>query len=146
LNIHFTTKPYLPTLVVSVILFITVFLPWATVSALGISISANGTHDWGVLTLIMSIIGAGLSFVAAQKMIAIGSVGAGILALIGVIIYWSRLSVASAGYGLIIALIASLALMYIGYWDYRKLSQPAKPAQTSQPPQSNPPAPPPPQQ
>jgi len=144
LNIKFTTKPYLPTLVVSIILFIMVFLPWVTVSAMGFSASANGTGDWGVLTLIMSIVGAGVSFLATQKYRALGTIGAGILALIGVAIYWARIgSGVSVGVGLIIALIAALGLLAVGYMDYRKLNPPAKPSQPSQPPPANPPAPPP---
>jgi len=146
LDLKFSSKPYLPSLVVSVILFITAFLPWISMGILGINIKQNGIHDGGILTFIMSIIGAGLSFVGVQKMRTLGLIFAGILALIGVAIYWSRLGGASVGYGLIIALLASLGLMAIGYMDYRKLSQPAKPSQPSQPaqpPQSNPPAPPP---
>lgn len=144
MNIKFTTKPYLPTLVVSIILFIMVFLPWVTVSAMGFSASANGTGDWGVLTLIMSIVGAGVSFLATQKYRALGTIGAGILALIGVAIYWARIgSGVSVGVGLIIALIAALGLLAVGYMDYRKLNPPAKPSQPSQPPPANPPAPPP---
>ena len=146
MDLKFSSKPYLPSLVVSVILFITAFLPWISMGVLGINFTQNGIHDWGILTFIMSIIGAGLSFVGVQKMRTLGLIFAGILALIGVAIYWSRLGGASVGYGLIIALLASLGLMAIGYMDYRKLSQPAKPSQPSQPaqpPQSNPPAPPP---
>jgi len=144
LNIKFTTKPYLPTLVVSIILFIMVFLPWVSVSGFGISVSANGTGDWGVLTLIMSIVGAGVSFLATQKYRALGTIGAGILALIGVAIYWARIgSGVSVGVGLIIALIAALGLLAVGYMDYRKITPPAKPSQPPQPPPANPPAPPP---
>jgi small-conductance mechanosensitive channel len=137
----FVSKPYIPALVVSVVLFITVFLPWATVSALGISFSANGMNNWGVLTFIMSLVGVGLSFNAIQKMRTLGLIGAGILALIGVILYWTTyLQGANIGFGLIIALLASLAVMYIGYRDYRKLSPPAKPTPPTPP---TPPAPPP---
>jgi hypothetical protein len=141
LDIKFSTKPYLPTLVISVILFIMVFLPWATVSALGMAFSANGTqYGGGVLTLIMSIIGAGISFLANQKYRTFGTIGVGILALIGVAIAWAGLGGAGVGFGLIIALIVALGLLAVGYMDYRKLNPPAKPAQ---PPPANPPAPPP---
>lgn len=140
MNVQFTTKPYLPTLIVSVILFIMVFLPWATLSALGITLSANGTdYGGGVLTLIMSIIGAGVSFLANQKYRTYGTIGVGILALIGVAIAWAGLGGASVGFGLIIALIVALGLLAVGYMDYRKIITPAKP---TQPPPANPPAPP----
>ena len=104
MNIQFTTKPFLPALVVSVVLFITVFLPWA--SAFGSSI--NGTHDWGVLTLIMSIIGAGLSFVVAQRTRALGLIIASLLALIGAVIYW--VNQGYVAFGLITPLIGSVSL------------------------------------
>lgn len=129
-------------MVISVVLFIMVFLPWASVSGFGITISANGTeHGGGILTLIMSIIGAGVSFLSNQKYRTYSTIGVGILAIIGVAIAWADLGGASVGAGLIIALIASLALIAMGYWDYRKLSQPSKP---TQPPPASPPAPPPP--
>lgn len=143
MDIKFSTKPYLPILIISVILFIMVFLPWATLSALGITISANGTdYGGGILTLIMSIFGAGISFLANQKYRIYGTIGVAILALIGVAIAWSGLSGtgASVGFGLIIALIVSLILLAYGYMDYRKMITPAKP---TQPPPANPPAPPP---
>lgn len=145
-NIKFTTKPYLPTLVVSVILFIMVFLPWLTVSAGGFSASANGTHDWGILTLIMSIIGVGLAFLADQKYRSLGTLIVSVLALLGIIIFIAT-NVGGGigiGAGVIIALIAALALIYVGYMDYRNLSLTGKPLQTPSPPPAGPPAPPPP--
>lgn len=135
----FSMKPNLPTLVICVILFIAVFLPWATASAMGITVSANGTEDWGILTLIMSIIAAGFSFVAVPRIRALGTIFAGLLAIVGVAVYWARLQGLGLGYGMIIALIASLALIAAGYMEYRKLEQPAPP---SQPPPAPPPAPP----
>lgn len=145
MDIKFSSKPYLPTLIISVILFIMVFLPWASWSALNLTNYASGTHyGGGILALIMGIIGAGISFLINQKYRTYGTIGAGILAIIGVAITWGSLggSGADVGVGLIIALIASLGLLAIGYWDYRKINQPSKPAQ----PPANPPPPPPPQQ
>jgi hypothetical protein len=140
LDLKLSVKPYLPTVVVSIILFITVFLPWVTASALGVTISSNGTKDWGPLVLVMSIIGVGLAFVGAPKIRSLGTIFAGILAIAGFAIYWARLGGLTVGYGLIIALIASLGLIAVGYLEYRTLGQPDKPA-------APPPAPPtPPQQ
>jgi hypothetical protein len=122
-----------------------VFLPWITVSAFGMSASANGTNDWGILTLIMSIVGAGVSFLANQNYRAMGTMGAAVLALLGIIIFMAT-NVGGGigvGAGIIIALIASLCLIYIGYMDYRKLSITGKPIQPPSPP-STPPQPPPP--
>jgi uncharacterized membrane protein (UPF0136 family) len=141
----FVSKPYIPALVVSVVLFITVFLPWASVGVAGFgTFTANGMNSWGVITFIMSLVGVGLSFNAIQKMRTLGLIGAGILALIGVILYWATyLQGAGIGFGLIIALLASLAVLYISYRDYRKLSPPAKPTQPAPPAPPPPPAQPP---
>jgi len=143
LEIKFTSKPYLPTLVVSIVLFIMVFLPWITVSAYGFSASANGTSGWGVLTLIMSIVGAGVAFLANQNYRAMGTLGASVLALLGVIIFMATNvgGGVGVGAGLIISLIAALGLIYIGYMDYRKLNLTGKPLQPPPPPPA-PPTPP----
>jgi peptidoglycan/LPS O-acetylase OafA/YrhL len=127
-------KPNLPTLVISIILFITVFLRWISVT------EVNGLRDWGILTFLMSILGVGISFITVPKIRSLGTILAGILAVIGVAVFWSRLQGLGAGYGLIIALIASLGLIAAGYLEYRKLEQPGK---TNQPTQAGPPATPP---
>jgi uncharacterized membrane protein (UPF0136 family) len=146
MEFKFTSKPYMLLLIVSVVLFIMTFLPWASVNiGLGFgSVTANGMHDWGILTFLMSLFGVALSFITSQKTRSIGSIVAGILSLLGVIIYWaSYLQGAGIGFGLIIALIASAALIYVGYLDYRKMKGPAAPTQPTQPPQAPPPATPP---
>ena len=148
MNIQFATKPYLPTLVISVVLFILVFLPWASVSGLGVTVTFNGLETnisgLGYLTLIMSIIGAVISFLDTRKFRAFGTIVAGILAIIGIIIFWSNLGNfgLGVGYGLIMALIAALALIVIGYVDYRQGSTPAEPSKPAPPPSDTPPAPP----
>jgi hypothetical protein len=148
LNIKFNTKPYFPTLIASILLFIMVFLPWITVSAFGFSASANGMHEWGILTFIMSIIGAAAAFVADKRMRALGSLLAGVLALLGVIIYMASNvgNGVGVGAGLILALIVSLALIALAYMDYRGMALPIKLGGTPKdnPPPSAPPAPPPP--
>jgi hypothetical protein len=147
MELKFATKPYIPTLVVSVVLFIMVFLPWVTISAFGFSASANGTHDWGILTMIMSIVGAAASFLAVEKTRAMATIGAGVLALLGVIIYMaSNLgSGVGAGAGLIISLIVALALAAVGYMDLKKIGPFVKMSAGNKPtvPPANPPAPPP---
>jgi len=130
-------------LVISAILLISVFLPWWTVSAFGFSASSNGFHSGGVLTFIMSLVGIGLSFIeipnAKYRVFAIG--GAGILALLGVIIAMTDLGGgAGMGFGMIIALIASAALIVVGFLEARKIN--LIKVGTSEPPKSPPPAPP----
>ena len=137
----FSMKPNLPSLIVCIILFIAVFLPWFTVDMGGIipDISENGINDWGYLVLVMSIIGAGVSFIATPRVRSLGIILTGILAIVGAAVYWSRLQGAGAGYGLIIALIASLGLIAIGYMEYRQIGQSSN---SDQPPPANPPEPP----
>jgi len=89
----------------------------------------NGLNDWGYLTFIMSIVGVGASFLTVPKVKSLTIILTGVLAILGVAVYWSRLQGAGVGYALIISLIAALSLIAIGYWDYRKLNPPAKPSQ-----------------
>jgi hypothetical protein len=81
--------------------------------------------------------------------------GAGILALLGVIISLASLGGAGIGFGIIIALIASVGLGVVGYLEYRKwkgiggtYTPPAQSTPTAQAPPpagpSSPSAPPPP--
>jgi len=128
-------KPNLSTLVISVILLVMVFLPWRSLSG----IDLNGFRDWGLLAFVMSILGIGVSFITAPKIRSFTTIFIGVLAIVGVSVFWSRLEGLSPGYGLIIALIASLGLITAGYLEYRKLEQPGK---TNQPPQAGPPPPP----
>ena len=135
----FSTKPYLPSLIVCIILFIAVFLPWLSVDMGTFTYTENGVYDWGYLVLIMSIIGAGVSFIATPRVRSLSIILTGILAIVGAAVYWSRLQGAGAGYCLIIALIASLGLIAIGYMEYRQIGQSSN---SDQPPPANPPEPP----
>jgi peptidoglycan/LPS O-acetylase OafA/YrhL len=137
----FSMKPYLPSLIVCIILFIVVFLPWLSVDMVNFTYTENGLHNWGYLVLVMSIIGAIASFISVPRARSLSIILTGILAIVGSSVYWSRLQGAGAGYGLIIALIASLGLIAVGYMEYRQLNQSSK---SDQPPPANPPAPPPP--
>jgi uncharacterized membrane protein (UPF0136 family) len=142
LNIKFNTKPYLPTLIASVLLFIMVFLPWLTVSAFGFSASANGMHEWGILTFIMSLVGAAAAFIAEKRTRALVSLLAGVLALLGVVIFMAANlgNGAGAGVGLILALIVSIVLIALAFMDFRNMPLPIKMSG----PKASPPPPPPP--
>jgi hypothetical protein len=148
LNIKFTTKPNILLLIVSVLLFIMVFLPWWTASAFGFSVSSNGLHSGGYLTFIMSLAGVALSFlefsVPKYKTYAIFAIG--ILALVGIFIGFSDLGGGiGMGIGMILALILSIALIGVGFLDYRGVDLLAKmKASSSKSPAPPPPAPPPP--
>ncbi len=147
MNIKFTTKPNMLILIVSVVLFITIFLPWYTVSAFGFSASTNGFHNGGILTFLMSLVGVALAFIEIlpkYKVLATG--GAGILALLGVIIAMTQLGGTSMGFGMIIALIASMALIAVGFLEGRKIKMFVPKAGTTPPPPPPPPPPAPPAQ
>jgi len=133
-------------LIVSVVLFIAIFLPWYSVDIgpFG-SYSENGFHSGGVLTFLMSLVGIALSFLEIPtpryKVFATG--GAGILALLGVIIAMADLGGgAGMGFGMIIALIASIALIAFGFQEGRKINMFTTKTSTTQPPPPPPPAPP----
>lgn len=124
----------MPTLIVSVtLLFIAIFLPWGTAGGIGGGY-VTGIEDWGMMTTIVSIIGIALSFIDARQIRALGLMCVGVLALVGAIIFWTRLNGITVGFGLILELLASLVAIYVGYMDYR---------QTIPSSQANPPAPPP---
>lgn len=147
----FASRPNMPALVISVLLFISVFLPWITASAMGLSTSANGMDSsWGYLTLFMGIIGIVISFIIPQKTRSISFIVIGILAIIGVIAFWlAEYGIAKdlgvtefikPGWGLWVAGILGLILLIFGLYNAFRTVQPA------QSPPASPPAPPPPQQ
>jgi peptidoglycan/LPS O-acetylase OafA/YrhL len=144
LNIKFTTKPNWPLLVLSGLLFIMVFLPWATVHYFGYSASANGFNNGGILTFLMSLAGATLSFldIPVPKYKTYAMFGVGGLALLGVIIAFASLGGAGMGFGLILALIISILMIALAYFDLRGIDIMAKIKSSST--KSSPPPPPPP--
>jgi peptidoglycan/LPS O-acetylase OafA/YrhL len=156
LNIKLTTKPNWLLLIVSVLLLIMVFLPWWSwgVSYEGFHIggSVNGFHSGGILTFLMSLAGIALSFleIPTPKYRSYAILGIGVLALLGVLISFASYSGSSMGFGRILALIVSLALIAVGYFDYRgvdlwaKIKASTSQTPPSQPPPSSPPPPPPP--
>jgi hypothetical protein len=152
LNIKFTTKPNWLMLILCVLLFIMVFLPWWTASAFGFSVSSNGLHSGGYLTFIMSLVGVALSFlefsVPKYKTYAIFVVG--ILALVGVFIGFSDLGGGiGMGIGMILAIIISILIIAFGFFDLRGVdvwakmkASTTKSASPPPPPPAPPPAPP----
>ncbi len=151
MNIKFTTKPNWLLLIVSVVLLIMIFLPWWSygVNYAGFHIggSINGFHNGGILTFLASLAGIALSFmeISNAKYRAFMIMGAGGLALLGVLIAFTGYGGSSMGFGKIIALIVSLALIAVGFFDYRGIDPLAKiKASSSKPPTPPPPTPPPP--
>jgi hypothetical protein len=146
LNIKFTAKPNWLLLIVSVVLFITVLLPWWSVSYMGLTFgSINGFHSVGILTFLASLAGIALSFleISNAKYRAYGIIGIGVLALLGVIIAFTVYSGSSMGFGRIIALIVSIFMIVLGFLDYRGVDLWAKIKASSTKSKTPPPPPPP---
>lgn len=144
MEIKFASKPHVPMLIVSaILLFVAIFLPWGTA---GVA-SVVGTSDWGAMSTIAAIIGIALSFLTSKQLRAIVLIFIGVLALIGSIVFMTRLSGTglSVGYGIIIELIVSLVAVYMGFMDYREFLPQTKPPVAAAPPPPSPtPQPPPP--
>jgi hypothetical protein len=149
LEINFTCKPYIPTLIISLFLLVAaLFLPWITVNIPdGMNIAfVTGTSDWGTMSTIASLLGVGLAFVTAPKVRSLGLILVSFLVIIGAIIFITRLGGATLGYGVIIEMLLALAAIYIGYLDMSKsnvitTSSPSAPPTTSPPTASSPPPP-----
>jgi hypothetical protein len=119
MEIKFTSKPYMPTLFISgLMLLACIFLPWVTAGVAGII--GSGTGDWGAMSTIAAIVGVILAYLTAAKIRSVGLIAVGVLALVGAIIYATRLNGATLGFGLIIEMLLSLAAIFIGYRDYSK--------------------------
>jgi hypothetical protein len=168
MEFKFVPKPDILLIVVSGVLFITTFLPWwgsyQIVPGGPVIGGYMGFHGGGYLTFLMSLVGIATSFLESQKTRGIIAMGAGIVALLGVIIGFATLGLWGVGFGLIIALIASIGLGVVGFLEYRKSMGPgasgaytppaqtppaqtppsAGPSGTPSPPQPPPPPPPPP--
>lgn len=142
MNIKFTTKPNMILIIVSIVLFISIFLPWYSVSAFGFSASVNGFRSGGILTFLMSLVGIALSFIVIlPRYRALGTAGAGIISLLGVIIAMTDLGGgAGMGFGMIVALILSMGLIAIGFLDLRKTVPVKTKAETPTPAPPAPPA------
>ena len=82
----------------------------------------NGTTDWGPLSTIAAILGIVLAYITAAKVRALGLMVVGVLAIVGAIIYATRLGGATIGFGLIIEILLALGAIYIGFQDYTKSS------------------------
>lgn len=122
------SRPSLFPLVCGLIILISVFLPWASASFLGLKETQAGTASgWGILSLIMGIFVIGISFLAEMRVKGIGHVTAGILAFIGVLGYWSELGnkmgmlreAVSLGFGFWLCLIGGLGAVLSGIGELR---------------------------
>ncbi len=108
----------MPTLVISgLLLFSAIFLPWATA---GGGAFGTGTTDWGTMCTIAAMFGILLAYLTDAKIRSIGTIVVGALAIVGAVIYATRLGGATVGYGLIIEMLFGLAAIILGIQDYNK--------------------------
>ena len=118
MEIKFTSKAYMPTLVTSgLILFAAIFLPWATA---GGNASGTGVTGWGTMCTIAAMFGILLAYLTNAKIRAIGTIVVGGLAVVGAVIYATKLGGATVGYGLIIEMLFAVAAIIVGVQDYTK--------------------------
>jgi hypothetical protein len=107
----------MPTLMISALMvFTAIWLPWGTQGLAAVT----GTADWGAMATIAALLGVVLSFLTAAKVRALGLMAVGVLALVGTIIFITRLNGLSVGFGLIVEMLLSLAAIYVGFMDYSK--------------------------
>jgi hypothetical protein len=110
----------MPTLIAAaLLLFSNIFLPWTTNGN-------NGTGGWGAISSIAGILGVLLAYLTAAKIRSIGLIVVGILALVGAIVYITKLGNATIGFGLILEMILSLVAIYIGVMDFIKSNATSK--------------------
>lgn len=126
----FIGKPSLLSLILGIVIFISVFLPWASADfGLGIKETASGIENgWGTLALIMGIICVLFSFIAVPKIKGIGLIASGVLTIIGVIAYWFSVrgqlgifqEIVSPSFGIFITALAAIVVLIAGIVYYRR--------------------------
>ncbi len=105
--------------------FISMFLPWMSVSMLGYSQSVNGMHDKGILIFLCFVASGGIAYLGDQtknldKTMWAVTLLAGAIALIFTIWYYSEASgsimgTSFIGFGVYIAAIASIGILASAY-------------------------------
>ena len=101
---------------------IAMFLPWITISFMGFGTGVNGFHDTGILIFLCFIACGVIAFMGNQTaaldktMWMISLIAAGLAALLMVIFFLRAMDAISyISYGFYLALVASLALLYVIY-------------------------------
>lgn len=100
----------------AVLVFIGSFLPWAKVSVLGFSGTANGTEGDGVLTIILSIgigVGAGLLKAGLMKSASIVALASSTIA--GLIALYDMINIDQFGDGYIAGASIGFGLLLVGF-------------------------------
>ena len=100
-------------LVVGIIMVITVFLPWE----IGFSGIESGA---GILCLIMGLVYAGVTFVAGAKIRSLGHIGAGAIAIIGLILFLGQTQGFFLEAGVWPCLVAAIGGIIVGVFELRR--------------------------
>ena len=105
--------------------FISMFLPWISISAFGYSQSINGMHDKGILVFLCFVVSGVIAYLGDQKVNldkTMWSVTllAGAIALLVIIWFYSQASdsvmgSSMIGFGLYIAALASIGILASAY-------------------------------
>ncbi len=112
-------------LIVAAIGAISMFLPWITISFLGMSNSVNGMRDTGILIFLCFLAAGVIALMGDQTqaldktMWIIALAASGLAALLMIIFFLRSMDALSfLGTGFYLALLASLALLFVVY-NYR---------------------------
>jgi hypothetical protein len=135
-------KIFWPSFIAGLILFLTYFFPWLITTSSSfmsgtMTLTYKGGADWGFLSVVMGFAAAILS-IAPHKIRAIGTIVAAIVAITGIVLFWTHIPKASVQYGIIVAIIASVSLLIIGIVDYFRDRQQHK-SSVIPPPKTTPP-------
>lgn len=105
--------------------FISMFLPWVSISMLGYSQSVNGMHDKGILVFLCFVASGVIAYLGDQtkhleKTMWTVTLLAGAIALLFIIWFYSQISdsvmgSSMVGYGLYIAVIAAIGILGSAY-------------------------------
>lgn len=125
MNFQTMSKQRKFTLISSAVGFISMFLPWVSVSLFGVSQSQNGMHDKGILVFICFVVAGGVAFMGDQtrnlnkSMWGVALI-AGALALLFTI--WSYSQITSSimgsslvGAGMYLAALAAIGILASAY-------------------------------
>ncbi len=125
MNFQTMSKQRIFVLISAVVGFISMFLPWVSVSMFGYSQSVNGMHDKGILVFICFVASGAIAYLGDQtKNLDKNMWGitllAGAVALLLVIWFYSQasgsvLGSSFIGFGLYIAAIASIGILASAY-------------------------------
>ena len=125
MNFNLMSKQRKFVLISSAVGFVSMFLPWVSVSMFGYTQSANGMHKEGVVVFLCFVVAGIIAYIDDQKKnldktMWTVTLLAGVIALLFVIWYYSEITSsimgsAFVGFGLYIAAIAAIGIILSAY-------------------------------